>query len=275
MRIGVLHPGRMGAAVAAALTPHHEVVWCSAGRSEATARRARDADAREARTLAELVTAVDAVISVCPPAAAEELAHVVIDAGFEGLYLDANAVSPTTATRIADAVHGAGGIAVDGGIVGPPPRKRGSTRLYLSGPEATEVVRWFEGSPLEAVALPGAVGAASALKASYAGWTKATAALLVAVRAHARAAGVEEALLAEWDRSQPGLRRRCEESVPRLLEVAWRFEGELAQIASSMDDEGLPPELHDGAASVYRRLARLAAEGAGPEEALDRLAAAD
>jgi 3-hydroxyisobutyrate dehydrogenase-like beta-hydroxyacid dehydrogenase len=272
MRIGIVHPGRMGAAVAVALAPRHEVVWCSAGRSGATERRALDAGLAEARTLPDLVARVDAVISVCPPAAAEQVAHAVLAAGFAGLYLDANAVSPATATRIADAVRTAGGVAVDGGLVGPPPRERGTTRLYLSGPPAAEVARWFDDSPLEAVALAGDVGAASALKTSYAGWTKATAALLVAVRAHARTAGVEDALLAEWDRSQPGLRARSDESLPRLLDVAWRFEGELAQIASAMDDEGLPPELHDGAASIYRRLARLAAEGVPPGQTLDRLA---
>ena len=46
MRIGLVHPGEMGAAVGAALrTGGHEVLWASAGRSAATAARARDARA--------------------------------------------------------------------------------------------------------------------------------------------------------------------------------------------------------------------------------------
>ncbi len=271
MDIAVLHPGEMGAAVAAALTPLHRVLWCAAGRSPATRARAVAAHLEEARDLGEVARHAEVVISICPPAAAETVAADVLAAGFAGRYLDANAVSPTTARRIADAVRAAGGAPIDGGIVGPPPRTPGTTRLHLSGAQAEEVAGWFAGHLLEPVVLSEAVGDASALKASYAGWTKASAALLVAMRAHARAAGVEAALLAEWERSQPGLRERSEAALPRLLETAWRYDGEMAQIASSMDDHGLPPELHDGAASLYRRLARLADTGTDPAEVLDAL----
>ena len=260
MRITVLHPGQMGVEVARSLADTHEVSWCADGRSEATRKRAEDADLRELADLGEVASWAQAVISVCPPAAAHQVAADVVVAGFAGPYVDANAVSPATVQRISTLVLEAGGEAVDGGIVGPPPRQEGTTRLFLSGPRAGEVADWFAGGPLATVVLPGDVGDASALKASYAGWTKASAALLIAVRAHARASGVEDALLEEWDRSQPGLRDRSDGALARLLTTAWRYEGEMAEIATSMDDHGVPAEFHDGAAAVYRRLARVRAE---------------
>ena len=269
MRITVLHPGQMGSAVAAALTRRHEVAWCAADRSSATRGRADEAGLLALADLHEAAAWSQAVLSVCPPMAAGSVADAVLAAGFTGLYVDANAIAPATTHRIATAVQGAGGEFVDGGIVGPPPRAADTTRLFLAGERAPEVAAWFEDTHLGTVVLGGDVGDASALKASYAGWTKASAALLVAVRAHARAAGVENALLAEWDRSQPGLRDRCEATLARLLATAWRYEGEMAEIATSMDDHGVPAEFHDGAAAVYRRLARAQADGTDPGRVLD------
>ncbi len=273
MRITVLHPGQMGVEVARSLSEAHEVSWCAHGRSDATRHRARDAGLLELADLDEVASWSQAVLSVCPPAAAYEVADAVAAAGFAGLYVDANAVAPATVQRIATTVTEAGGEVVDGGIVGLPPRQEGTTRLFLSGPRAGEVADWFTGGPLGTVVLPGGLGDASALKASYAGWTKASAALLVAVRAHARAAGVEDALLEEWDRSQPGLRERSDGALQRLLSTAWRYEGEMAEIATSMDDLGVPAEFHDGAAAVYRRLARVRAEATDAAGVLDEFLA--
>ena len=53
MTIGMLHPGAMGAALGAALVGNgHEVVWASAGRSDATRARAEAAGLVDVGTLA-------------------------------------------------------------------------------------------------------------------------------------------------------------------------------------------------------------------------------
>src|SRR5581483_4750701 len=114
---------------------------------------------------------------------------------FCGVYIDANAISPATARTIWDVIEGAGGTFIDGGIIGPPPVKSGTACLYLAGEQATRVARLFDGSPLEAVAMKGEIGAASALKMAYAAWTKTSAALLIAVRALAIAEGIEAELI--------------------------------------------------------------------------------
>ena len=121
--------------------------------------------------------------------------------GFLGIYLDANAVSAETARTIG----GRFGRFVDGGIIGPPPHEPGTTRLYLSGVEAERLVPLFAGTTIDARVVSDEPGAASALKMSYAGWTKGSAALFLAVRALAQAEGVEEKLLEEWQMSMPHL----------------------------------------------------------------------
>src|SRR5439155_547886 len=118
---------------------------------------------------------------------------------------------------------------VDGGIIGPPPRKPGTTRLYLSGEQAGTIARLFEQGPLQAIAIDGGPGAASALKMAYAAYTKGTSALLIAIRALAMQAGVDKALLDEWGLSQPGVAARSESAARDNARKAWRFTGEVAE----------------------------------------------
>jgi 3-hydroxyisobutyrate dehydrogenase-like beta-hydroxyacid dehydrogenase len=221
-------------------------------------------------TLREGLAGVEHVISVCPPDAALALAGEVASSGFAGTYLDANAVSPATAREIHAVI---GDAFVDGGIIGPPAWKEGTTRLYLSGPKAAEAARWFERSPTDARAVAGGAGAASALKMAYAAFTKGSAALLLAIRALAEREGVTGPLLEEWDLSQPGLARRSELTAPGTSGKAWRFEGEMREIAATFEAAGLPGGFHQAAAEVYRRMRDLkdVAGGANLESVLEAL----
>jgi 3-hydroxyisobutyrate dehydrogenase-like beta-hydroxyacid dehydrogenase len=176
--------------------------------------------------------------------------------GFPGLFVDANAISPGTAGQVRTIVERAGASYVDGGIIGLPPAGRpGYTRLYLSGPRAGEVADLFTGTALDARVIdvtPGSV-AASAVKMAYAGWTKGTAALILAVRALARAEGVEDALLAEWALSQPDLAGRSAGAAQSAAAKGWRWTGEMTEIAASMAAAGLPDGFHLAAADIFRR----------------------
>ena len=254
MRLGLLLPGEMGASVgAAARSAGAEVLWVSEGRSRATRERAERAGFRDAGDLRTLLGRSEAVLSVCPPHCALDLAGEVAETGFQALYVDANAVAPETSREIEGMIVAAGGSYVDGGIIGPPAHEAGTTRLYLSGLRAPEVAALFEGSVLGAEVLGESAGQASALKMAYAAWTKGSDALLLAVRAYALAEGVGEALLGEWNLSQPGLADRSERA-GESAGKAWRFEGEMHQIGHAFGDAGLPEGFHRAAASVYRRL---------------------
>jgi 3-hydroxyisobutyrate dehydrogenase-like beta-hydroxyacid dehydrogenase len=240
--VGLLHPGEMGAAVGAVLRGQGlRVVWASEDRSEETRARAEAADLEDVGSVAEVARS-DVVFSICPPHAAVEVARSL--EGFGGVYVDANAVSPATAARVAEVV----GELVDGGIVGAPPSEPGTTRLYLSGAQAESIAELFRGSALDARV----VSNASALKMAYAAWTKGTAAMLLAIRELARREGVEEPLLEEWDLSQPELRARHEWALRSAEAKGWRWVGEMEEIAASFEADGLPGGFHRAAAEVYR-----------------------
>ena len=243
--IGIVQPGSMGAEVGRVLAARgHEVGWASAGRSEAT--RARAVEFTDLRTVQALREACDVVLSVCPPHAAVEVARAF--AGWSGVYVDANAVSPATAARIREVI---GDRFVDGGIVGPPPRAEATTRLYLSGPGAPDVAALFAGSALDARIVPDA----SALKMTYAAWTKGTSALLVAIRATARELGVEDDLLTEWTLSLPGLPTRSQQADRIARERGWRWAYELDEVGRTFAAAGQPDGFGAAAAEVFRRAA--------------------
>ena len=253
----------MGVTVGAAVREPARVVWASEGRSRATRARAGGAGFEDVEALGAVIAVADAVVSVCPPHGALAVAGTVAATGYDGLYLDANAVSPGTAREIAEAATVGGARFVDGGIVGPPAVQPGTTRLYLSGDGAPEMAALFAGSPLEAIDLEAEIGAASALKMCYAGFTKGSAALLLALRAAARAYGVEDGLLAEWARSQPGLEKRSVRSAATAAPKAWRFAGEMEEIAATLAAAGLPDGFHRAAAEAYVRLAGFRGEPEG------------
>jgi len=254
--IGILHPGEMGVTVgASARAGGSRVLWASEGRSAQTRERAAAAGLEDAKTLASLCAASGVILSVCPPHSAVDLARHVAAQGFSGVYVDGNAVSPGTAREIGRIIERAGATFVDGGIIGPPARARGTTRLYLSGAEALRIVHLFVQGPLEAIALDGGPGAASALKMAYAAYTKGTAALLVSIRALAIRAGVDQALLDEWALSQKDLGARSERAAGETARKAWRFTGEMAEIAATFDDAGLPDGFFRAAGEIYESLA--------------------
>jgi 3-hydroxyisobutyrate dehydrogenase-like beta-hydroxyacid dehydrogenase len=246
--VGLLHPGAMGAAIGAALVGNdHEVFWASSGRSAATRDRAESAAITDVVALDALVQHSDIIISICPPEHAATVAADVHAAGFDGLLVDANAIAPETAKRIAPTV--------DGGVIGPPPRTPGTTRLYLSGPRAGEVQQLFDGSALDARVLDDQIGTASALKMTYAAYTKGTAALLLALRETSRANGVDDYLLAEWAISQPDLAGVSDFATASSGPKAWRWIAEMEEIAATFAAAGQPDGFHRAAAEVYRQVA--------------------
>ncbi|MBI2999854.1 MAG: NAD(P)-dependent oxidoreductase [Deltaproteobacteria bacterium] len=253
--VALLHPGNMGVTIgAAAAQSGARVVWASHQRSEATRKQAKEAGLVDVETLAKAVQASDVVLSVCPPHAAVDLARSVAEHKFRGIYVDANAVSRATAQQIGETVTKAGASFVDGGIIGLPVKRAGTTRLYLSGARAPEVAELFSGSMLDARTIGEKPGSASALKIAYAAWTKCTDALVLAILALAAKEGVDKALVEEWKLSQPDLERRSIRAAAVAVPKAWRYVGEMREIATTFEAAGLPAGFHHAAADICERL---------------------
>ena len=260
--VGLLHPGEMGAALGRALRAGgHEVLWASSGRSEATLQRASSSGFDDVVTVDAMATLSDVLISVCPPQAAEEVARGV--QSFPGLFVDANAISPETARAIAR--ERGNSSFVDGGIVGPPPTASGTTRLYLSGSAASTIADLFEHTAVDARVVSETIGAASAVKVTYAAWTKGTAALLLAIRALAEAEDVEAELAEEWRLSLPELPEALSRAQRSAASKGWRWVGEMEEIAATFAAAGLPDGFHTAAAEIFERLSSGGApQGRGP-----------
>jgi 3-hydroxyisobutyrate dehydrogenase-like beta-hydroxyacid dehydrogenase len=234
--------------------------WVSSDRSEATARRAERARLIACDSLGELAVTCRIIVSVCPPDAAEEVAADVAATGFDGIYVDANALAPATARRIGERFERF----VDGGIIGLPPTVAGTTRLYLSGVDAPVVAGLWEGSLLEVRVVDGGAGAASAVKVCFAAWTKGSAALLLAIRALAESEGVTDAIVDEWKTSMPDLVPRADHIAKVIGPKAWRFAGEMEEIAAAFGAHDLPMGFHLAAAELYGTLGEFKDRKPGP-----------
>jgi len=254
--VGILHPGMMGIYVAAAVqNSGHSIYWASEERSRQTRERAEKYSLYDAETLASLCESCSVIVSVCPPHAAEEVAEKVVAQSFQGIYLDANAISPKKAIRIGQKVKEAGIAFVDGGIVGGPSPEPGKTWLYLSGDKAEEVTTFFSGGPLGTSVIGKNVGKASAMKMCYAAYTKGTTALLGAILATAESLNVRGELETQWSKDWENFGEQAKQRVQRVTAKAWRFVGEMKEISATFREVGVPGEFHAAAETIYQRIA--------------------
>lgn len=254
-KIGILHPGEMGISIAVSgQNDGHQVYWVSEDRSQKTKNRAEKHGLIGLNSLANLCQTCDVILSICPPHAAEDVAKQVIDQGFNGAYLDANAISPQRTRMLGDMMESTGIQFVDGGIIGGPAWKPNGTCLYLSGKNAQKIAEIFKAGPLQTKVIGTEIGKASALKMCYAAYSKGTTALLCAALGAAESLGIREELYQQWDIDEAGFSEQVNRRVSRVTAKAWRFEGEMKEIASTFHEAGMPSGFHEAAADIYHRI---------------------
>ncbi|MEQ8345684.1 MAG: DUF1932 domain-containing protein [Sneathiellaceae bacterium] len=280
--IAVIGMGQMGAGIARRLADRGATVLTPLdARSQASRARAAAAGAR-AQAATDLAGRAAIVLSVVPPAVAAAVAEGMLPhlqaVAAPPLYLDCNAIAPGTLAGIAARFDDLGLPFGDAAIIGGPPRAGGSgagqavhedagPRIYMSGPVA-EAAACLRAHGLDARLLSAVPGDASALKMSYAGITKGLQALGAARN------GAAEALVAELRHSQPMLHDWLAQQLPRMYAKAWRWDGEMREIAAFLEPEPGAVAMLAGAADLYAAIA--AAHEAGPDSEtiaiLDRFA---
>jgi 3-hydroxyisobutyrate dehydrogenase-like beta-hydroxyacid dehydrogenase len=246
----------MGSGVGTVLRQHGlRVLTCLAGRSQGSRERAARAGFEDVPDLAQLVSTCDVLLSIVPPAVAgavaDQVAAAVTATASDLLYVDCNAIAPGTASSVSRTITDAGARFADAGIIGPPPTRPGN-RIFASGPGSTEFSK-LRDFGLDIRVLDGAVGQASGLKMCYAAMTKGVQALGAELLVAARLLGIEDTLLAEQTESADlaGVRRFVERALPTMPPKAYRWIGEMEEIARCFEDLGLPGRLMLGAADVY------------------------
>ena len=254
--VGLLHPGRMGAAIAAQIVAGgHTVLWCPDGRSPATHHRAADAGLRPV-PLGQLLANSEIVLSICPPAVAEQIATEVAEIGYCGIYVDANAISPAHMQRITTGFTAAGTVAIDGCIFGAPPGGQPSARLYLAGAPAASrrVADLFTGSLAEPVLLGDRPGQASALKMAFASFQRTSRTAAALAHALADDHDITQALLTEAERMPRDILTN-RDYLPSVAARAWRWAPEMHEVADTLSDQHLPTDLALATANVLQRWA--------------------
>lgn len=255
MTIGLIHPGNMGAAVGARLVDAgNTVLWCPQNRSPATHDRAEAAGLTPTTDLGELLHRADVVFSICPSAAAIEVAETVAEHRYSGVYVDANAVSPGQMQHIAGLVTEAGAAVVDASISGPPPRTSStSAKFFLSGPEAARVQcrDLLDGAGLETGELGENPWAASALKMALLSYRRPVRMLAAIAQGLAEHHGVTDALIDEAHRvGADELADRA--ALPGVAARAWRWVPEAVEAGISLEEAGLPSEYADVTAKLFK-----------------------
>lgn len=257
-RVGLIAQGAMGAGIGRRLVERGlTVTTVLEGRSEASARRAREAGMQPVPLAA--MAEVDIFLSVVPPAdataLAASLAPVLAAAPHKPLYADLNAISPDTVAWIAAKIAPTGCAFADGGILGGPPGPTGKgPAVFTSGPGAAGVAR-LAAYGLDVRVMDGPVGAASALKMCYGGITKGFNAMAAAVLLAADRAGVADVLRQELIATQPGLFHFLERMMPGTYDKAYRFAPEMREIAGFMAPDVAGDAIYEAFALLYGQMA--------------------
>ncbi len=269
--IGIVSPGDMGHALGAVLVQHGlRVLTTLQGRSPRTVALATRAGITDVGDDATLVRESDFLLSVLVPAQAyafaERMATAMGAIDNTLLFADCNAISPRTALSIERLLREVGAEVVDVGIIGAPPRAgRAETRLYASGPGAERLAVLNEYG-LDVLVIGPQVGQASGLKMCYASLTKGLTALATQALTAGEALGLSETLNGELRESQAELFAWFERQVPRMPPKAYRWVGEMEEIARTFADLGLPPQMLEGAAALYRLVEQTELGAETPEE---------
>jgi len=261
--IGFLHPGDMGISLAStSQNTGHTAYWVSQNRSPETTERAAKYSLAEVQTLDELCDTCSVIICVCPPHAAAEVADQILACSFKGVYADVNAIAPQRTRCIGQSMTDAGVEFVDGGIIGGPAWSPQATWLYLSGRASDRVAACFSGGPLETEIVGDEIGRASALKMCFAAYLKGTTALMCATVAAAEGMGVRTDLEKHWARKDSDFSQSTLNRIRQVTQKAWRFSGEMNEIASTFEAAGIPGGFHLAAGDLFNRIAKF--KGADP-----------
>jgi 3-hydroxyisobutyrate dehydrogenase-like beta-hydroxyacid dehydrogenase len=256
--VGVMSPGDMGSGVGGVLKKSGlQVLTALNGRSDASKQRATEEAFEDVGTLDELVKQSDLVLSILVPSEAlsfaEDIAGAIVRTGTEVAVADCNAVSPATGIKIGEIVTAAGGKFIDAGIIGPSPRRGAAPRFYASG-EHARILAELEGKGIDVPVMDGPIGRASGLKMVYAALTKGAAALHASTLMTASSLGLYDDLIAELELSQSGTLASMER-VKSISAQAFRWIGEMEEIAATFADAGTTPKIHSGAAETFQQIA--------------------
>jgi 3-hydroxyisobutyrate dehydrogenase-like beta-hydroxyacid dehydrogenase len=167
------------------------------------------------------------------------------------VYVDCNAISPLTSKKLNDVIKGVGSRYVDASIIGPPPRRKGLTKFYASGPNVSdfEVLTKYG---LEVRRLGLEIGQGKGIKMVYAALTKGLTAISTQLLISARRMDLYENLIDLFMETQSVQYERMKRSVTSMPSRSRRWVSEMEEISKTFEYLGTTPKIYQGAADLYR-----------------------
>lgn len=187
------------------------------------------------------------------------------------LWLDGNSCSPGTKRAAAAVVTKAGGRYVDMAIMAPVHPALHRTASLISGPHAEEAQAVLSALDMNVRVAGLEVGDASSIKMLRSVMIKGFEALTAECLLAARRAGVEEAVLASLQASDPGWdwAKRGAYNLERMLVHGGRRAAEMREAAATLRELGLPDRMAAATAAWQDEIGALGLT-AGPDDLADR-----
>lgn len=256
--VAILSPGDMGHGVGRVLREHgYTIITYVKDRSIRTRQLAKKTGFKNIDTLELLVDQADLILSIIVPSEAITLAYNISRAlkrsGKTTYYADCNAVSPETSRKVGSIIRGVGSNYIDGSIIGGVPKEKSMPRFYVSGPDVSPMEQ-LNGKGIIVKSLGSEIGKASGIKMCYAGMTKGTSALHIAVLAAAAKMDLTGEFLDELGFSQAAILSQMHSAIPSLPSKTLRWVGEMEEIAATYERLGLTAHFHQGSARIYSLL---------------------
>jgi 3-hydroxyisobutyrate dehydrogenase-like beta-hydroxyacid dehydrogenase len=194
------------------------------------------------------------------------------------LYVDGNSCAPQTKRAAAAAVEASGGCHIDLAIMAPIQPRGPRTPMLAAGPAVDRAVAMLEALGMAPRAAGTVVGQASAVKMCRSVMIKGMEALVAECLLAARAAGVEAAVLASLEASDPDIhwRERAAYALERVAVHGTRRAAEMHEVAATVAALGLPSAMSAATAEWQARIGALGlpADRDGLEPQADRILAA-
>lgn len=187
------------------------------------------------------------------------------------LYIDGNSCAPETKREASRRIKASGGRYVDMAIMAPVHPNRHLTPVLLSGCDADVAHLALESLGMRPKLAGKEVGQASVIKMLRSVIIKGLEALVAECMLSARRAGVEEAVLASLQESDPGIawKARVSYNLERMMVHGVRRAAEMREVAQTVAQLGLPNRLSHAIAEWQHEIGTLGLDG-GEDRLEDR-----
>lgn len=217
-----------------------------------------------ARSHRDLAAESDLVISAVTASQAVPVAEACAPGMRPGaFFLDFNSASPGAKQRAGALIDGAGGRYVEGAVMTSVPPYRIKVPLWLGGASAADLGPALNELGFDAKVASDRLGVASAIKMCRSVMIKGLEATVIESYTAARAYGVEDAVLASFAETFPGIdwEKQGAYFFQRVIEHGRRRAEEMREAAATVREIGLTPFQATGTAERQAFVADLADKG--------------